>query len=197
MGIRCQRASQRPLAGSDCLPDRTFHRCALAELIVYSGHCTGVLLQKESDANLKGSLLALTGSMVLVAAVLYGIVPGVVKVGGWFELLFVNSFGMPFNSGLIVYIILLAASIIWGVYESYTEKSRKRMNISFMVTIAMLGIPFYGYGWSSALIGIIILGILGVYLFADLNKKYQISARTLNTSLLCIMMIMVGYSHTP
>ena len=119
---------------------------------------------------------------------------GVVKVGGWFELLFVNSFGMPFNSGLIVYIILLAASIIWGVYESYTEKSRKRMNISFMVTIAMLGIPFYGYGWSSALIGIIILGILGVYLFADLNKKYQISARTLNTSLLCIMMIMVGYS---
>lgn len=150
--------------------------------------------KKNPDANLKGSLLALTGSMVLVAAVLYGIVPGVVKVGGWFELLFVNSFGMPFNSGLIVYIILLVASIIWGVYESYTEKSRKRMNISFMVTIAMLGIPFYGYGWSSALIGIIILGILGVYLFADLNKKYQISARTLNTSLLCIMMIMVGYS---
>ena len=139
--------------------------------------------KKNPDANLKGSLLALTGSMVLVAAVLYGIVPGVVKVGGWFELLFVNSFGMPFNSGLIVYIILLAASIIWGVYESYTEKSRKRMNISFMVTIAMLGIPFYGYGWSSALIGIIILGILGVYLFADLNKKYQISARTLNTNL--------------
>ena len=43
-GNPLQRASQRPLAGSDCLPDRTFHRCALAELIVYSGHCTGVLL---------------------------------------------------------------------------------------------------------------------------------------------------------
>ena len=41
----------------------------------------------------------------------------------------VNSDTAPFNSGLIVYIILLAASIIWGVYESYTEKSRKRMNI--------------------------------------------------------------------
>ncbi|WP_304842126.1 hypothetical protein, partial [Phocaeicola sartorii] len=161
--------------------------CVPAIVLVY-------YYKKNPDANLKGSLLALAGSMVLVAAVLYGIVPGVVKVGGWFELLFVNSFGMPFNSGLIVYIILLAASIIWGVCESYTEKSRKRMNISFMVTIAMLGIPFYGYGWSSALIGIIILGVLGVYLFADLNKKYQISARTLNTSLLCIMMIMVGYS---
>ena len=150
--------------------------------------------KKNPHANLKGSLLALTGSMVLVAAVLYGIVPGVVKVGGWFELLFVNGMGMPFNSGLIVYIILLAASIIWGVRESYLDRNRKRMNISFLITVAMLGIPFYGYGWSSALIGILILGALGIYLFADLNKKYQISARTLNTSLLCIMMIMVGYS---
>ena len=150
--------------------------------------------KKNPDANLKGSLLALAGSGVLVATVLYGIVPGVVKVGGWFELLFVNNFGMPFNTGVIIYIILLAASIIWGVYESYTEKSRKRMNISFLTTIAMLGIPFYGHGFGSIVLGLIVLGALGAYLFAKLDAKWQISARTLNTSLLCIMMIMVGYS---
>ena len=150
--------------------------------------------KKNPNADVKGSLLALAGSAVLVAVVLYGIVPGVVKVGGWFELLFVNSFGMPFNTGVIVYILLLAASIIWGVYESYTEKSRKRMNISFLVTIAMLGIPFYGHGFGSIVIGLIVLGALGAYLFAKLDAKWQISARTLNTALLCIMMIMVGYS---
>ena len=150
--------------------------------------------KKNPNADLKGSLLALAGSALLVAVVLYGIVPGVVKVGGWFELLFVNSFGMPFNTGVIVYIILLAASIIWGVYESYTEKSRKRMNISFLATIAMLGIPFYGHGFGSIVIGLIVLGALGAYLFAKLDAKWQISARTLNTALLCIMMIMVGYS---
>ena len=150
--------------------------------------------KKNPNADLKGSLLALAGSAVLVAVVLYGIVPGVVKVGGWFELLFVNNFGMPFNTGVIVYIILLAAAIIWGVYESYTEQSRKRMNISFLVTIAMLGIPFYGHGFGSIVIGLIVLGALSAYLFAKLDAKWQISARTLNTSLLCIMMIMVGYS---
>ena len=150
--------------------------------------------KKNPNADLKGSLLALAGSAVLVAVVLYGIVPGVVKVGGWFELLFVNSFGMPFNTGVIVYIILLAAAIIWGVYESYTEQSRKRMNISFLVTIALLGIPFYGHGFGSIVIGLIVLGALGAYLFAKLDAKWQISARTLNTALLCIMMIMVGYS---
>lgn len=92
--------------------------------------------KKNPHANVKGSLLALLGSMVLVAAVLYGIVPGVVKVGGWFELLFVNGLGLPFNSGLIVFILILAVSLIWGVYESYAEKSRTRMNISFLLTIA-------------------------------------------------------------
>ena len=150
--------------------------------------------KKNPNADLKGSLLALAGSGVLVAAVLYGIVPGVVKVGGWFELLFVNSFDMPFNTGVIVYILLLAGAIIWGVYESYTERSRKMMNISFLTTIAMLGIPFYGHGFGSIVIGLIVLGALGAYLFAKLDAKWQISARTLNTALLCMMMIMVGYS---
>ena len=150
--------------------------------------------KKNPNADLKGSLLALMGSGILVAVVLYGIVPGVVKVGGWFELLFVNSLGMPFNTGVIIYIILMAACIIWGVYESYTEKSRKRMNISFLATIAILGIPFYGHGTGSIIIGLIVLGALAAYLFAKLDAKWQVSSRTLNTALLCIMMIMVGYS---
>lgn len=150
--------------------------------------------KKNPNANLKGSLLALFGSMILIVAVLYGIVPGIVKVGGWFELFFVNSLGFSFNTGLIVYIIILAASIIWGVYESYVAVSRKRMNISFLTTIALLGIPFYGHGWSSILIGVVALVLIGLYLFADLSEKFRVSARTLNTALLCMMMMVVGYS---
>ena len=151
--------------------------------------------KKNPQANAKGSLLALLGSGLLVAAVLYGIVPGVVKVGGWFELLFVNSMGMPFNTGVIFYIIILAAAIIWGVYESYTERNRKRMNLSFLLTVALLGMPFYGHGISSILIGLVVLAALAAYLFAGkLNTKCQFSSRTRNTALLSIMMIMIGYS---
>ena len=154
--------------------------------------------KKVPDANAKGSLLALFASMVLVAAVLYGIVPGIVKVGGWFELLFVNSLGMPFNSGVFVYIILLAACLIWGIYESYTEKSRQRMALSFILTIAMLGIPFYGHGGSAVMIGIIVIALLWLYLNpktqGNLKEKFRVSARTLNTALLCTMMIVIGYS---
>ena len=154
--------------------------------------------KKTPNATAKGSLLALFGSMVLVAAVLYGIVPGIVKVGGWFELLFVNGLGMPFNTGVVVYIILLAAALIWGVYESYTQKSKARMAVSFILTIALLGIPFYGHGASSILIGILVIGVLAIYLAPQMQEKmkekWRISARTLNTTLLCTMMIVIGYS---
>ncbi len=154
--------------------------------------------KKVPHANAKGSLLALIGSAVLVAVVLYGIVPGIVKVGGWFELLFVNTLGMPFNTGVIVYIILLAACLIWGVYESYTEKDKLRMALSFVLTIAMLGIPFYGHGASAVVIGIVVIALLWLYLSpkmqARMKEKYRVSARTLNTVLLCTMMMVIGYS---
>ena len=154
--------------------------------------------KKVPHANAKGSLLALLASGILVAAVLYGIVPGIVKVGGWFELLFVNTLGLPFNTGVMVYILLLAASLIWGVYESYTEKNRMRMALSFILTIALLGIPFYGHGTSSVVIGIIIILLLWLYLNpgtqSRIKEKLRVSARTLNTALLCTMMIVVGYS---
>jgi hypothetical protein len=154
--------------------------------------------KKNPKANLKGSLIALIGSMVLVGVVLYGIVPGVVKVGGWFELLFVNSFGFPFNTGVVVYIAILAAVLIWGVYETYQDKSRNRMRYAFVLTIALLGIPFYGHGASSILIGIIVLAALLIYLSPRVQNKLKqhsrISARSMNTAMLCVMMIMIGYS---
>ena len=150
--------------------------------------------KKNPDANLKGSLLALTASAALIAAVLYGIVPGVVKVGGWLELFFVNTLDMPFNTGVIVYIILLAAIILWGVYESYTEKSRKRMNLSFLATIAMTGIPFYGHGISSVVIGVVAMVVLYFVLNYAKDGIHWVSAGLMNTTLLCLLMIMIGYS---
>ena len=154
--------------------------------------------KKVPNANAKGSILALIGSMVLVAVVLYGIVPGIVKVGGWFELLFVNVLGCSFNTGVIVYIVLLAASLVWGVYETYQDRSKLRMAISFVLSIAMLGIPFYGHGVSSVVIGVLVLALLWAYVCpqmqARLKEKFRVSARTLNTALLCTMLIVVGYS---
>ena len=146
----------------------------------------------------KGSLVALMISFALVAAVLYGVVPGIVTVGGWFELLFVNVLGLPFNTGLVIYIALLVAAVLWAIYESYVDRNKKRENISFLIAFGLIGIPFYGYGWSAVIIGIIVLAIVGFLLNykKTVNKRpeYLVSARLKNTALLCMLMLMIGYS---
>ena len=171
--------------------------------------------KKVPHANLKGSLLALVLSFLVVVAVLYGVVPGIITVGGWFELFFVNVLGCPFNTGEIVYIICLVASVIWGIYETYnaSEKNEKKQNIAFVLGFGMLGIPFYGYGWTAVICGVIVLAALwfalnykrkkeittGVDEVTGIAKKKMqvlplISARIKNTALLCMLMLMIGYS---
>jgi len=147
------------------------------------------------DANLKGSLIALAISVVILAAVLYGVVPGIITVGGWFELFFVNTLGMPFNTGEIIYIILLVACVIWAVYETQTQRhGQKVQNTAFLLSVGMLGVPFYGWGWSAFFIGIVVLAILWFVLSYQREKQPLISARIKNTMLLCMLMLMIGYS---
>ncbi|MDY2894933.1 MAG: DUF2723 domain-containing protein [Prevotella sp.] len=150
------------------------------------------------NIELKGSLIALVGSFILVAAVLYGVVPGIITVAGWFELLFVNTLGCPFNTGEIIYIVLLVAIVIWAIYESYADKSFKRQNVSFVLAVGMLGIPFRGMTWSAAILGLVILA--AIYFGLNYRKKIGkdlvpvLTSRFKNTALLCMLMLMIGYS---
>ena len=154
--------------------------------------------RRYPNIELKGSLIALVGSFVIVAGVLYGVVPGIITVAGWFELLFVNQLGCPFNTGEIIYIVLLVAIVIWAIYESYVDRNFKRQNISFTLAVGMLGVPFRGTEWGAAIIGIIIL--VAIYFGLNYRKKVEkqlipvISARFKNTTLLCMLMLMIGYS---
>ena len=162
--------------------------CVPAIVLVY-------YYRRFPDANLKGSLIALAVSVVILAAVLYGVVPGIITVGGWFELFFVNTLGMPFNTGEIIYIILLVACVIWAVYETQTQRhSITVQNIAFLLSVGMLGIPFYGWGWSAFIIGLVVLAILWFVLNFKKEKELLITARIKNTALLCMLMLMIGYS---
>ncbi|MDY4557790.1 MAG: DUF2723 domain-containing protein [Alloprevotella sp.] len=150
--------------------------------------------KRKPDANLKGSLVALAISMLLVAAVLYGVVPGIVKVGGWFEWFFVNDLGMPFNTGVIIYIIVLIAVVLAAIWSTTTH-NRNRTTLLYGLSVALLGIPFMGHGALSIVLGLVMLGVLGFVLqLKDKNGNYVLRKRFLNTSLLCMLMLMIGYS---
>ncbi|MDR0799582.1 MAG: DUF2723 domain-containing protein [Dysgonamonadaceae bacterium] len=155
--------------------------CIPAIVLVY-------YFRKYPNPNAKGALIALLVSFGVVAAILYGLVQGIMEVCGWIELLFVNGFHLPYNSGVIFYIILIFGVLGWGIWESIRPKGNKVLiNISFILSIFLLGIPFFG---SHYFIGALLTIGLAVFMF----MYEKINRVVLNTILTCLLVITVGYS---
>ena len=88
-----------------------------------------------------GLLSTLAAGGLLVGIILYGLIPGVVRMGGWFELLFTNVFGTPYNVGLITYIILLTTTLVIAYY-----KVRRRLLKLSLACVLMILAGYSSYG---------------------------------------------------
>jgi len=84
-----------------------------------------------------GILISLLASLVILGVVMYVIIPGVVTVATWFELMFVNGMGLPFNTGVIIYALLLVGGIVYGIYYTVQKKLVlwNTILLSFMVIL--------------------------------------------------------------
>jgi len=78
-------------------------------------------------------------SVIILVVVQNGIIPGIVKLSAKFELFFVNSMGLPFNSGTIVYFLLLIGLIIWGLYYSQKKVKPLLNTIVLCFTFIIIG----------------------------------------------------------
>ena len=85
----------------------------------------------------KGIITALALSVLILGTIQYGIIPGAIIIASKFELLFTNTFGLPFNTGFISYIVVLIAAIIFGLH--YTQKNKKVIaNTALLCVTAIL-----------------------------------------------------------
>ncbi len=101
-----------------------------------------VIYYKKFNPTLKGTVLTLALSLIILALVMNFIIPGIVKLAGWSELLFVNTFGLPFNTGTIVYFLILIGAIIYTL--RYTIVKRKAL-----WNVIILSFTFILIGYSS------------------------------------------------
>jgi hypothetical protein len=88
-----------------------------------------------------GMLKTLMIGGLLVGIILYGLIPGVVKLGGWSELLFTNVWGLPYHTGLVCYIILLT-----GVFVFLYYKVKRRMLKLSLACVLMILAGYSSYG---------------------------------------------------
>ena len=100
-----------------------------------------VYFRRARRVTWQGMLLTLLAGGLLVGIILYGVIPGVVKVGGWFELLFTNGLGCPYHTGLICYIVLLTATLV----TIYYKVQRRAVKLSLACLLLILaGYSSYG-----------------------------------------------------
>ena len=144
--------------------------------------------KKFKNTNVKGSLLALLVSFGIIVLILFGLVPGFVEVAQYFELLFVNTFGMSFNSGVIAYTVIVSVLFVWAIYEFYRQDSPSRMKLSFFLSIVASGMFFIGDG---LVVAFVLTVALALYLFKFCVK---VPVRIFNNIVLSVAVIFIGYS---
>jgi hypothetical protein len=94
---------------------------------------------KKYKPTQNGVILAALTAIAILGSIMYVIIPGAVVLATKFELLFTNGFGMPYNTGTYIYLLLVFGSLAFGIYYSI-QKSKALMNtILTMITVILVG----------------------------------------------------------
>ena len=101
--------------------------------------------RRTANPTTRGGIIVMVVSMVIVGSILAGIIPGLPTLAGAFEVFFVNSVGLPFNAGLVIFLVLFIGLIFFGFRLSFQRRSQ-------LLNTSMLCFLFILIGYSSYLI---------------------------------------------
>jgi hypothetical protein len=142
---------------------------------------------KKFEFSWKGFLISLVTSIVLLSLLMYGIMPGIVKVSSKFDWFFVNTLGLPSNSGMIFHMILVAILFIFAVKFSFSSEDRVKNGVLAIAALFFTGIWVIS---GSSFLNIVALLMISGAVWYIAGKSRTI----LNTLLTAIMVILIGYS---
>ncbi len=148
-----------------------------------------VYFKKFKNPDRKGLIIAFLVAVGLLGIVQNGIIPGIVSAAANFELFFVNTVGLPFNGGTIIYFMLLIGMLVTGLM--YTTKGTQQLYKAFL---GFTGAFFFFTLVGAALYGKIILPFITAAGVGYLIYKYRDQRVILNTVILCFTVLMIGYS---
>jgi len=98
---------------------------------------------KKYEVSVSGIIKTLLLSGIILGLLVFVLIPGVPKVAGWFELLFVNVFSLPYNSGLLFYVAIIIAALAFGI--NYTLKKQKAILNLLLTSLTVILIGYSSY----------------------------------------------------
>ena len=148
-----------------------------------------VIYFKHYKPNTKGVLITGVISVILLGAIQNGIIPGIVSGIANYELFFVNTIGLPFNSGAIIFMLLLIGFIVSGIYYTVTGSQQVR-KIFYVSTGLFFAFALFG-GLMYTKYGMIFITAVAT---GGLIYYYRNNLRVLNTALMSFAVLLIGYS---
>lgn len=142
---------------------------------------------KKNSFSWKGFIISIVASLMILVIIMYGIIPGLFRVTSTFEMFFINSLSLPFNSGMYFHLLLLVALLLLSVWYTFTHDNPVRGFLLAGATLLLSGLWLLT---DSVFMNLIFLALViwGAYILA---KKNRVALNTIMTSLLVIL---IGYS---
>ncbi|MCF8359495.1 MAG: DUF2723 domain-containing protein [Prolixibacteraceae bacterium] len=98
---------------------------------------------KKYKPTTKGVIVTLALSFLTIIFIMYGIIQGIPSIAQKFEILFVNTFGLPYNSGMLFFIFLTVAVLVGLIV--YTHKKQKPIANLLVVSVMLIIMGFSSY----------------------------------------------------
>jgi hypothetical protein len=99
--------------------------------------------KKSKNITFKGGFIAFLGGLVVLGIIMVGLITGLPTLGFGFDKLFVNTFGLPFSSGMIFFVVLLIGALVYGIY--YSQKHQKEVLNTVLLSFAFVLIGYSTY----------------------------------------------------
>jgi hypothetical protein len=160
----------------------------LLNLLVIPSICY-IYYFKKYTFSWKGFIIAGVISVILLGGIQAGIIPGIVKLAADYELFFINKLGMPFNTGTLLYFVILVALIVSAIVYSLNKKETYyKLTFGLAITFGLLATAS-GQTGASILVRLILSGGM-VYAIHYLKEKPGV----FNSIALGFAVMMIGYS---
>lgn len=137
----------------------------------------------------KGFFIALAVSFILVAVILYGVVPEIASLFANTELVFVNTLGLPFNSGTFFFMLLLVALVVTGLLYTLSENK-----IYPKVIIGLGGVMVLLFMLETSSAGNFFGRLLAAAAIVGMFYYWRHRKALLNNVLIALTFILIGYA---
>ena len=113
----------------------------LLNLVAIPAMALVVYFKKHQNPNLKGGVIAFLLGGVALIIINNIIIPGLPSLARSMEIFFVNSIGLPFGSGIVVFIILFLGALVASIRYSI-----KKQHVILNTVLLSLTFILIGYG---------------------------------------------------